>query len=70
MVVTIAKFGDDPMNVTVPVGSTVADVLAESGISLTGREKSYVEGEEATSTDVLENADILSIVTPKQAGNN
>ena len=70
MIVTIAKFGDDPVNVSVPVGSTVSMVLAQSGITITGRETSYVDGVEALASDVLENGDILSVVTPKQAGRN
>lgn len=68
IVVTIAKFGDDPINVTLAAGSTVSEALAEAGISVTGREQAFVEGEQAEPSDVLENADILSIVTPKSAG--
>jgi hypothetical protein len=68
MTITVSKFGDDPRNVIVPVGSTVADVLKAASITLTGRETAFVEGEQAERGDILENADILSIVTPKQAG--
>ena len=68
MVVTIARFGHAPQNVTVPNGSTVNTVLTTAGISLEGREELFVEGVNAEGADVLENGDILSIVTPKQAG--
>jgi Na+-translocating ferredoxin:NAD+ oxidoreductase RnfC subunit len=68
MIVTVSKFGDDPLNVTVPVGASVADVLEAAGIETSGREQTFVEGEAAEGGDILENGDILSIVTPKQAG--
>lgn len=70
IVVTIAKFGSDPVNVTLQEGATVQDAMNASGVSLTGRETAFVGGEDAEDTDILENGDILSIVTPKQAGNN
>lgn len=66
--VTVSKFGDEPVNVQVPAGSTVADVLEAAGITVSGRMQTFVEGEVAESGDILENLDILSIVTPKQAG--
>lgn len=68
MVITIARFGQNPQNVTVPNGATVGTVLATASIALEGREQLFVEGVEAEQNDVLENGDILSIVTPKQAG--
>lgn len=68
IIVTVSKFGDDPQNVKVPAGATVADVLEAAGIETSGREQTFVEGEQAEAGDVLENGDILSIVTPKQAG--
>lgn len=68
IVVTISRFGRDPQNVTVPEGSSVSTVLSQAGVELEGREQLFVEGVTADSSDVLENGDILSIVTPKQAG--
>jgi hypothetical protein len=68
IIVTISRFGQEPVNVTMATGSTVSDVLEAASISTTGREELFVEGETAESDDVLENGDILSIVTPKQAG--
>jgi len=68
MIVTVARFGAAPQNVHVAEGSTVAQVMAEAGIVTEGREELFVEGERAETNDVLENGDILSVVTPKQAG--
>jgi len=68
IVVTVARFGNAPQNVTVPTGSTVDTILATVGLHLEGREELFVEGVNAEGDDVLENGDILSVVTPKQAG--
>ena len=68
MAVTIARFGSTPLPLAVPVGSTVDDVVALASIDLEGREELFVEGTKAEGDDVLENGDILSIVTSKQAG--
>lgn len=68
MIITVARFGHAPQNVTVPTGSTVATVLSTADITLEGREELFVEGVNAESNDILENGDILSVVTPKQAG--
>lgn len=68
MVITVARFGHAPQNVTVANGANVNDVLTSAGIALEGREELFVEGVVAEGADVLENGDILSIVTPKQAG--
>lgn len=66
--VTVSQFGHEPRTVSVPEGATVADVLSSAGIALEGRQEMFVEGVSADNNDVLENGDILSIVTPKQAG--
>ena len=66
--VTISRFGYEPKTVTLPANSTVSSALAEAGIVLEGREDMFVEGQNAEVNDVLEDNDILSIVTPKQAG--
>ena len=70
IIVTIARFGQNPQAVTVPKGSTVAEVLKAAGITTRGRETMFVDGEDAAKTDIMENGDILSIVTPKEAGAN
>lgn len=66
--VTISRFGSDPVAVAVADGATVSEVLAKAGISLSGREEIFVAGVKATMDAVVEDKDILSVVTPKQAG--
>ena len=65
--VSVVSFGNDPIAVALPTGSTVADALAKADIVRSGQEI-FVSGESADDADVLENGDVLSIVTPKQAG--
>ena len=65
--VSIVSFGNDPIAVALPVGATVAQALAKADIERTGQEI-FVSGETAEDDDVLESGDVLSIVTPKQAG--
>lgn len=66
--VTITRFGHNTQTVSVAEGSTVAQVLESAGIVLAGLEELFVEGQTAESNDILEDGDLLSIVTPKQAG--
>ena len=65
--VSVVSFGNDPVAVAVPVGSTVAQVLAKAGITR-GSQEIFVSGETANDGDIVESGDVLSIVTPKQAG--
>ena len=66
--VAVSRFGHDVVPVTVPEGATVSDVLREAGVSPATHEKLYVSGVVAESGDIVENGDVISIVTPKQAG--
>lgn len=66
--VVVSRFGSDPIAVSVPTGSTVSDVLVKAGIDLMGTEEVFVAGEKADSDAEVEDKDILSVVTPKQAG--
>lgn len=65
--VAVVSFGNDPMPLTLHKGATVADALNAAGITL-ARQEFFVSGEPAESDDELEAGDVLSIVTPKQAG--
>ena len=67
MAVSVVSFGNDPIAVAIPVGSTVADALRAAGVSR-GAAQLFVSGEVAEDNDVLEAGDVLSIVTSKQAG--
>lgn len=66
--VLIGRFGSTPEKVTVDRGSTVAEVLDEAGIKLGAKEKVWLNGERAESDDVVEKGDIVSILSPKEAG--
>jgi sulfur carrier protein ThiS len=65
--VAVVSFGNDPTPLTLAKGATVADALREAGISR-GSQEFFVSGESAGDSDVLEDGDVLSVVTPKQAG--
>ena len=68
MQIFISRFGHDEIELEVPSGTTVAAVLQMSGIDLDGRQEVYVSGVRATPGSIVEDGDILSVVTPKQAG--
>ncbi len=65
--VSVVSFGNDPIALALAEGSTVATALSKAGITPTGQEV-FVSGESASDNDVLEAGDVVSIVTPKQAG--
>lgn len=66
--VVVSRFGHDPIPVCVDEGATVSDVLTKAGISLSGREEVFVAGVKAAMVDEVEDKDVLSVVSPKQAG--
>lgn len=66
--VYIARFGHDEVVLNLEEGTTVSSALVRSGIELTGREEAFVSGVKAQPGSILEDGDVLSIVTPKQAG--
>lgn len=66
--VAVSRFGHDPIPVSVAEDSTIEDVLAKAGITLAGTEKVFVAGAEVALDDVVEDKDVVSVVTPKQAG--
>ncbi len=65
--VSVVRFGNDPVALALPEGSTVAVALERAGIAR-GSQEIFVSGETAADDDILEGGDVLSIVTPKQAG--
>lgn len=67
--VAVSRFGHDPIAVTVSEGATVEEVLDEAGITLAGREVVYNAGEKVSMEDEVEENDVLSIISPKAAGN-
>lgn len=67
--VAVTRLGSDPVPVTLPARSTVQEAITKSGVSIGNRAEYFVDGVRAEMNDILENGDVLSIVTPKQAGN-
>lgn len=66
--VSVTRVGSDPIALTVAVGTTVADAIAQASIALPGNAELYVSGVRADEHDELEDRDNVTIVTPKQAG--
>ena len=65
--VFIARMGHDEIELEVPEGTTVAEVFRLAGMTPQGKEQAFVMGVLATMASVLEDEDVISIVTPKQA---
>jgi putative ubiquitin-RnfH superfamily antitoxin RatB of RatAB toxin-antitoxin module len=68
LAIAVSRFGHDPIPVTVAEGATVQDVLTKAKIDLSGTEKVFVAGAEVDLQDEVEDKDVISVVTPKQAG--
>lgn len=66
--VAVTRLGSDPVPVTLAVGGTVKEALEKAGLSTSSRAEYFVSGQRADLEDVLEDGDVLNIVTPKQAG--
>lgn len=67
--VAVSRLGSDVVPVTLPKDATVRDALEKAGVSSGGRTEYFVSGVRADMDDVLEDGDVLALVTPKQAGN-
>lgn len=65
--VTVTRMGSDPVTVRLAKGATVTDALTAAGVTARGLEY-FVDGQRANANDVLEDLDVLALVTPKQAG--
>lgn len=65
--VSVARMGQEAVPVALPAGATVQDALDKAGVS-GGRAEYFVSGVRADLNDVLEDGDVLALVTPKQAG--
>jgi sulfur carrier protein ThiS len=64
----IGRFGHDEIELQVAEGTTVGQALSQAGLSPKTSEKMFVDNVPAPLTAILEDGDIVSIVTPKQAG--
>lgn len=66
--VSVTRLGSDPILVRLPKGSTVSDALMVAGVTAGSNLEYFVDGQRADANDVLEDLDVLALVTPKQAG--
>lgn len=66
--VTIGRFGSDPQEVIIEKDSTIRAALDEVGIEISDSDKVWVNGVRAGLRDILDEGDIVNVVTPKQAG--
>lgn len=66
--VAVTRLGNDPVPVQLAKGSTVKDALAKAGVATTSSTEYFVSGQRAEANDILEDGDVLALVTPKQAG--
>lgn len=67
--VKIGAFGTDPEEYELPKDASVGDALVEAGMD-DRTKKVYVNGETANRQDILEDGDVLNVVSPKEAGTN
>lgn len=66
--VAVSRLGSDVVPLTLPKDAKVRDALEKAGVSTTARTEYFVSGVRADMDDVLEDGDVLALVTPKQAG--
>lgn len=66
--VRVGRFGTDPISVRVSANSTVKIVLQKAEMDLTEVEKIFLNGETAPLSRKVKRGDIVSIVSPKEAG--
>lgn len=66
--VSVARLGQESLPLVIANGSTVRQALEKAGVTSTTRTEYFVSGVRADMDDVLEDGDVLALVTPKQAG--
>ena len=66
--VTVGSFGSDPTEISIDKDTSIREALEEAGISTGSAEKIYVNGERATLRDILEDGDVVNVVSSKEAG--
>lgn len=66
--VKIGRFNESTVTVSLPENATLQDLLDKSEKELASNESLFVDGEEATLDDVLENDDVVQIVGNKEGG--
>lgn len=66
--VTIVRFGQSTVNISVPKDSTLEEVLRLANISLAPGENVYFNGEKAPMDATAEDGDSLQIIGKKEGG--
>lgn len=66
--VLIGRFGYTPDTVKVPKGATVAAALAAAGVDVEGSQRVSLNGDLVAPSKRVSGGDLISIVTPKEAG--
>ena len=66
--VKIGAYNEPVKTVSLPVSSSVQDVLNEANVELGSAESIWVDGEKVDTTDTVENGDNLQIVGKKEGG--
>lgn len=66
--IAVGRFGSEPVTVTVTKGSTVGAVLKKADIVLGSSERVWLNGSASALTDKVKRGDIVSIVSPREAG--
>ena len=66
--VEITRMGADLKTVSVPVDSTLEDVLEEAGMTLSSSESAWVKGDSAEFDSIIDDGDSIQIVGKKEGG--
>ena len=65
--VTVGRFGSAPVDIEVPVDSTVLHALTVAGLQNESGNR-FVNGAEARDDNLLDDGDVINIVTSKEGG--
>ena len=68
--IKVGRFGSAPESINVKGKATVAVVLVKADIQLESNEKIWVNGTRASKSTVVKTGDIVSVISPKEAGLN
>lgn len=66
--VEINRFNMEPMEVYVDEDATVGAALSKAGIDVSASETIWVNGEKATTNDLLDDGDTIQLVGKKEGG--